>query len=173
MKNWAGNHAYRARRLLEPRSLEELAELVARPAPFRVLGSRHSFNDIADTDGDLISLAGLPRTLEIDARRMTATVSAGARYGDVCEAIDAAGFALHNLASLPHISIAGACATGTHGSGNRSGSLATAVCAISACRTRRAAATSCRASTSSTAPLPWPPSRRSASSEAGSHRSSR
>lgn len=127
MKNWAGNHVYRARRLLEPRSLDELRDVVARSHRLRVLGSRHSFNDIGDTDGDLVSLAAMPRVLEIDPVAATATVDGAARYGDVCEAIDRAGFALHNLASLPHISIAGACATGTHGSGDRLTGLANAV----------------------------------------------
>jgi xylitol oxidase len=93
----------------------------------RALGSRHSFNDIADTTGVLISLADMPKVLEIDREARTVTVDAGARYGDVCLAIDAAGLALHSMASLPHISVAGACATGTHGSGDSIGNLATAV----------------------------------------------
>jgi xylitol oxidase len=93
----------------------------------RALGSRHSFNDLADTDGDLVSLARLPRVLEIDAARQTVTIDGGTRYGDMCAGLHDAGFALHNLASLPHISVVGACATGTHGSGERSGNLSTAV----------------------------------------------
>ena len=96
----------------------------------RVLGSRHSFNDIADTTGDLISLARLPRRFDLDPAAGTVTVDGGVRYGELCAPLDAAGFALHNLASLPHISVAGACATATHGSGDRSGNLATAVTAM-------------------------------------------
>jgi xylitol oxidase len=93
----------------------------------RALGSRHSFNDIADTTGDLVSLRRMPRIFELDRVAGTVTVDGGVRYGELCEPLNDAGFALHNLASLPHISVAGACATATHGSGDRSGNLATAV----------------------------------------------
>lgn len=127
VRNWAGNIEYRATRSLEPTSIEELQELVRGSSRLRVLGSRHSFNDIADTTGDHVSLARLPRRIEIDPAARTVTVDGGIRYRELCEPLDAAGFALHNLASLPHISIAGASATGTHGSGDRSGGLGTAV----------------------------------------------
>src|SRR4051812_25356960 len=119
MRNWAGNIEYRASRLLEPRSLDELRDVVRASSRFRVLGSRHSFNDIADTDGDLVSLARLPRVVDIDRERRTVTVDGAIRYGDLAPVLDQAGFALHNLGPLPHISVAGACATGTHGSGVR------------------------------------------------------
>jgi xylitol oxidase len=92
-----------------------------------MLGSRHSFNDIADTTGDLVSMARMPRVIEIDANARTVTVDGGIRYGELCQQLHEAGYAIHNLASLPHISVAGACATGTHGSGDQSGGLATAV----------------------------------------------
>ena len=130
MRNWAGNHTFRARRIHEPRSIDELQEIVRATPSLRVLGSRHSFNDIADTDGDLISLAALPGTIEIDRVGEPVTIDGGVRYGELCTALHAAGGALHNLASLPHISVAGACATGTHGSGDRHGSLSTAVLAM-------------------------------------------
>jgi len=130
LTNWAGNHAYVAARLHEPRSLEELQEIVRHTPSLRALGSRHSFNDIADTTGDLLSLVRMPRVFDLDLAARTVTVDGGVRYGELCGPIDAAGFALHNLASLPHISVAGACATATHGSGDRSGNLATAVAAL-------------------------------------------
>lgn len=60
----------------------------------------------------------------------TVTIPAGMSYGQLCPALHERGFALHNLASLPHISVAGACSTATHGSGERNGNLATAVCAM-------------------------------------------
>src|SRR4029078_8069573 len=82
---------------------------------------------IADTTGDQVSLAAMPRVFELDRAAGTVTVDGGVRYGELCGPLDAAGFALHNLASLPHISVAGACATATHGSGDRNGNLATAV----------------------------------------------
>jgi xylitol oxidase len=94
------------------------------------MGTGHSFDDIADTTGDLISLADLPATIDIDAQRSTVTVPAGVTYAELCPRLQAAGFALPALASLPHISIAGACATGTHGSGNTVGNLAAAVTAL-------------------------------------------
>src|SRR5689334_4224144 len=135
MHNWSGNIDYRARRLGEPGSIEELQGVVRATERFRVLGSRHSFNGIADTTGDLVSLARLPRVIEADPNARTLTVDGGARYGDVVPALDAAGLALHNLASLPHISVAGACATATHGSGTASPGLAAAATAIEVLRT--------------------------------------
>jgi xylitol oxidase len=130
VQNWAGNHRYGAAALHEPTSVEALSELVRRSRHVRVLGSRHSFNDIADTDGDLISLARLPRRVEIEPATRSVVVDGGGRYGEVCGELDRAGFALHALASLPHISIAGACATASHGSGDERQNLAAAVSAI-------------------------------------------
>lgn len=96
----------------------------------RVLGSRHCFNDIADTDGTLIVLDRLPFLFEVNEQRDAVRVSGGLRYGDISSHLDAEGLAIANLASLPHISIAGATATGTHGSGDALGSLASAVRAL-------------------------------------------
>jgi xylitol oxidase len=128
--NWAGNRVYIAANLHEPGSIEELQEIVRRTPSIRVLGSRHSFNDIADTAGDQISLRRMPRRFELDRAAGTVTVDGGVRYGDLCGPLDRAGFALNNLASLPHISVAGACATATHGSGDRIGNLASIVSAV-------------------------------------------
>jgi len=130
LTNWAGNVTFSAQRASRPESLGELRRIVAGRERVRALGTGHSFNPIADTPGDLVSVAGLPRVMEIDARRATVTVSAGLRYGELVGQLDAAGWALRNLGSLPHISIAGACATGTHGSGDANGNLATAVSAL-------------------------------------------
>ena len=127
-KNWAGNLTYGALMELRPTSVEELQEVVAASTRIRPLGSRHSFNRIADTDAVQVSVEKLPDVFEIDGS--TVTVGAGVRYGEVVGRLDDAGWALHNLASLPHISIAGAVATGTHGSGDRNGSLATAVAGL-------------------------------------------
>ncbi|MEV8249533.1 D-arabinono-1,4-lactone oxidase [Microbacterium sp. NPDC076768] len=129
-RNWAGNLQYRASTLAHPTSLDELRALVARGGPMRVLGSRHCFNDIADTDGTLIVLDRLPFLFEVNEQRDAVRVSGGLRYGDISSHLDAAGLAIANLASLPHISIAGATATGTHGSGDALGSLASAVRAL-------------------------------------------
>lgn len=129
-KNWAGNYTYRAARRHHPRTIEELRELVRRSEKIRALGTRHSFNGIADSNEDQISLADLDPFISLDRERRTVTVAGGLRYGEVCQYLHQQGFALHNLASLPHISIAGACATATHGSGNKLGNLATAVSAM-------------------------------------------
>ncbi len=128
--NWAGNVAFTARRLHRPSSVEELQGLVARSTKIRALGTGHSFNRIADTTGDLVSLERLPSNFEISDAGSTVTVAAGARYADLGEWLHSAGLALPNLGSLPHISVAGACATATHGSGDRLGNLATAVSAV-------------------------------------------
>ena len=129
-RNWAGNHTYRAQRVARPTSTEELQELVAGAERIRALGSRHSFTDLTDTDGLLVSLADLPSGPLLDETARTVTVGAGQDYGTVAVALEARGWALANLASLPHISVAGAVATGTHGSGNRLRSLAAAVAAF-------------------------------------------
>ena len=130
LRNWAGNYAYAAARVHRPETVEQVQEIVARGRRVKALGSRHSFNGVADTEGDLVALDRLPRTIEVDRARGTVTVDGGARYGDLCGPLAAEGLALHNLASLPHISVAGACATATHGSGDEHGNLATAVTAI-------------------------------------------
>jgi xylitol oxidase len=128
--NWAGNIHYRAARFHQPRTVEELQTLVAGSSAVRALGSRHSFNTIADTAGDLVSVRELEQPVLIDRQARTVQVGAGMRYGELMPQLHRAGFALHNTGSLPHISIAGACATGTHGSGNTNGNLATAVSAV-------------------------------------------
>ncbi|HEY6932905.1 MAG TPA: FAD-binding protein [Marmoricola sp.] len=128
--NWAGNHTYRARRIVRPSSVEEVQELVATAPRVRALGSRHSFTAITDTDGLLVETLALPVELALDEASRTVTVEGGARYGDVARALHRSGWALRNLASLPHISIAGAVATGTHGSGDGNAGLAAAVRAL-------------------------------------------
>ncbi|TDW69581.1 D-arabinono-1,4-lactone oxidase [Kribbella pratensis] len=125
--NWAGNVRF-ASELQRPRSVEELQQLVAAADKVRVLGTGHSFNRIADSTGTLVSVQDLPATVEVGERGVT--VSAGLRYGEITAALQAQGLALHNLGSLPHISVAGACSTGTHGSGDGNGPLADAVNAI-------------------------------------------
>jgi xylitol oxidase len=124
--NWAGYHHYRAATLHRPSSVEQLREIVAAAPRIRALGSRHSFNDLADS-AELVTLVGIDPDIRIDAESETVSFSAGLRYGDLGRVLQAAGWALRNLASLPHISVAGAVATGTHGSGDRNGTLSRAV----------------------------------------------
>ena len=130
LKNWAGNFTYSTSNVLEPATVEEIQEIVKTSAKLRALGTRHCFNRIADSDAVLLSTRNLTDLNEPDTTNNAITVGAGIRYGDLCKYLDERGFAVHNLASLPHISVAGACATATHGSGVRNGNLATAVSAI-------------------------------------------
>jgi xylitol oxidase len=124
--NWAANLTYRAARLHRPATLDQLQELIVGASRLRVLGSRHSFNDIADAE-ELLVLDGLPGEAAVDHDAGTVTVPAAMRYGELAGRLRAQGLALANLASLPHISVGGAVATATHGSGDAHGHLATAV----------------------------------------------
>lgn len=134
MRNWAGNLTFRATRVATPRTIDEVRALVADAAPgsLRPLGTRHSFSEIGDTTGVLVSSAGFAEgsDIRVGDDRTSASTPAGVRYGDLARVLEADGLALANLASLPHISVAGAVATGTHGSGAANGSLATSVRAI-------------------------------------------
>jgi xylitol oxidase len=127
--NWAGNYSYRARRVHRPSTLDQVVEIVASVQRLRALGSGHSFTDIADS-AELITLENLPAEVVVDHASQTVSLSAGLRYGDLAAALAGEGVALANLASLPHISVAGAIATATHGSGDANGNLATAVAAL-------------------------------------------
>ncbi|GAA1774879.1 FAD-binding protein [Streptomonospora arabica] len=128
--NWAGNIGFAAERLHHPSTVAEVQAAVARAERARALGSGHSFNAVADTPGDLVSLARLPRTMELDTAAGTVQVGAGVRYAELAQWLQERGRALHNLGSLPHISVAGSVATATHGSGDANGNLATAVEAL-------------------------------------------
>ena len=125
--NWAGNIAFGAPDFCRPGSLGELRAVVARARQVRVLGTGHSFNDMADSPGAQVSLAGLPPEVEVDSAAALVRVAAGVTYASLASRLDRHGFALRNLASLPHISVAGACATGTHGSGPANQNLSAAV----------------------------------------------
>ncbi|WP_245953683.1 FAD-binding protein [Arthrobacter silvisoli] len=129
-RNWARNYSYQAPRIAHPESVAELQELVAGAQHIRALGSRHSFNSIADTAGTLAVLDRFDPGISINTDTLTVTVSGGTRYGTLATELQRQGFAIHNLASLPHISIAGAVATATHGSGDSNGNLATAVAGL-------------------------------------------
>ena len=128
-RNWAGNYTYRAQKLHRPSRLEQVREIIASAPSVRVLGSRHSFNDIADSL-ELMTLETMPMDILVDHATNTVSFNAALRYGELVETLNAEGVALHNLASLPHISVAGAVATATHGSGQTNGNLATAVAGL-------------------------------------------
>ncbi len=128
--NWAGNVVFGAPGFHRPSSLSELQAVVARSGRIRVLATGHSFNDLADSPGAQVTLAGLPPEVSVDSARSVARVAAGLSYAELAVRLDARGFALRNLASLPHISVAGACATATHGSGAVNQNLAAAVAGL-------------------------------------------
>ena len=130
LTNWAGNLTYSTKNVHYPTTIADVQEIVRDSPRLRGLGSRHSFNTIADSKQALISLKGFDKIHSLDRSAGTITVEAGVRYGDICGYLHENGYALHNLASLPHISIAGACATATHGSGVKNGCLAIAVKAM-------------------------------------------
>lgn len=128
--NWAGNIAFHATRLHYPETVEQLQEIVSRSHKLKVIGARHCFNEIADTTEDHVSLEKFDQPLVLDRTRRTVTINAGMTYGQLGLQLHQEGFAIHNMASLPHVSVVGACATATHGSGDNNGNLATAVAAL-------------------------------------------
>lgn len=134
LSTWAGTHTFTAPRVVDAASIEQVQEVVAAAAAagerVRALGTRHSFNGIADTPGTLVTVTGIAPDAVLDEPARTVTVGAGTRYGELAAWLNERGWALHNMGSLPHISIAGATATATHGSGNSLGVLSTAVRAL-------------------------------------------
>ena len=128
--NWAGNITFGCSELAEPSSVDELRSLVGRAGQLRVLGGGHSFSALADTSGTLLSLAGIAAEPELDSERGTVRVPAGYTYHRLLSWLDGSGWTVPNTASLPHILVAGACCTATHGSGNTNGILATNVRAL-------------------------------------------
>jgi alditol oxidase len=127
LTNWAGNLEYGTERLYAATSLEDVQRFVKANNQFKVLGTRHCFNEIANTATQFLSLRSQDKIVGLNAQAQTVTIESGMSYGQLCPYLDQHGFALHNLASLPHISVAGACSTATHGSGTKNGNLSTQV----------------------------------------------
>ena len=130
LKNWAGNIDYSTENLYSANSVEQVRSFVTQHSRLKVLGSRHCFNKIADSSDYFLSLKSMDDVIALDPQASTVTVGSGITYGKLSPYLHEKGFALHNLASLPHISVAGACTTATHGSGEKKGNLATAVAAL-------------------------------------------
>ncbi|WP_439559367.1 D-arabinono-1,4-lactone oxidase [Dyadobacter sp.] len=130
MKNWAGNLEYSTNKLDAARNVQQVKDIVTKYPKLKVLGTRHCFNNIADTKDQFISVTDAEQQIVLDEKAKTVTVNGGLKYGQLSPVLHQKGFALHNLASLPHISVAGACATATHGSGDENGNLSTAVAAL-------------------------------------------
>jgi xylitol oxidase len=130
LTNWAGNLTYSTGNVHYPKTVESMQEVVRKCDKLRALGSRHSFNTIADSKENQLSLQNINKVIALDKNANTITIESGTRYGDFAPYLDENGYALANLASLPHITVAGACATATHGSGVNNGNLSTSVAAI-------------------------------------------
>jgi xylitol oxidase len=130
MKNWSGNVIFDPKLALNPSTVNDIKSAVKGAQHIRALGSAHSFNLIADSKDVLLSFEHFPRDIEIDSAKKQVRVAAGVRYGEVAIALNAAGLALSNMGSLPHITVVGATSTGTHGSGVKNQNLSAAICSI-------------------------------------------
>ncbi len=128
--NWAGNHAFVAERIHRPGALDDVRRAVAGARHIHAVGARHAFNGAADSPGELIDLSDIDPDFVLDTAARTVTAGGGATYAALAGWLQVHGWALHNMASLPHLSLAGATATGTHGSGDALGTLASAIAAV-------------------------------------------
>lgn len=128
--NWAGNLQYSTDDLFVPETVAELQEFISKHEKAKALGTTHCFNTIADSKYYQISSSKFNKIISLDKTNNIISVGAGIKYGEFCKYLDENGFALYNLASLPHISVAGACATATHGSGIKNGCLASSAVAL-------------------------------------------
>src|SRR6201996_4087463 len=127
LQNWAGNLTYSTGNVQYPKSIAEVQQLVKKHPKLKTLGTRHCFNTIADSKDDLVSTRDLNKVISLDKKNHTVTVEGGIKYGELAPYLHQHGYALHNLASLPHISVAGSITTATHGSGIKNGNLSSAV----------------------------------------------
>ena len=130
LKNWSGNLEYSTHNVVYPNTVAEVRQILQKSGKVKLLGTRHCFNTIADSKNQLLSTKNLNKIISLDTNKHTVTVEGGIKYGELCPYLDSHGYALHNLASLPHISVAGACSTATHGSGVKNKNLSSAVVAI-------------------------------------------
>ena len=128
-KNWSGVYSYAAKAVAHPTSLDGLRTIVSRAPKVHAVGSRHCFNGIADSL-EMLALDRMPMPVEIDRTSSTVTVNPGMRYYELLQALEREGLAIHNTASLPHITVGGAVASATHGSGDKLQNLAGAVAAL-------------------------------------------
>ena len=130
-KNWVGNQRCSPAETAAPSDEDEIASLVAgaadRGLKVRVAGAGHSFTPVVATDGLLLDLRGLPRIRRIDRERSRVVVGPATTIGEFGEPLWDEGLALANQGDIVAQQIAGAVATGTHGSGLRLGSFSSSV----------------------------------------------
>ncbi len=119
--NWAGNQSCAPARIVRPRDEHEIAVAVRSAVDdglgVRVLGTGHSFSPVIGTDGALLDLSALSGVVAVDADRSTVTALPATTVGMFGDPLWDLGFALHNQGDIATQQIAGAVATGTHGSG--------------------------------------------------------
>lgn len=130
LKNWAGNITYSTDNVFYPETTEAVQQVIKDHAKIKALGTKHCFNRIADSTNNLLSTSKMKNVVSLDTKNNTVTVEAGIKYGELAPYLDAKGYALQNLASLPHISVGGSVTTATHGSGVKNGNLSSAVTAL-------------------------------------------
>lgn len=132
--NWAGNVTFGASQVVAPGDVDALCAVVASAAAegarVNTVGTGHSFSRIADTDGVLVSTEHLRRIGPVDEASGTVTIESGVRFAELGDWLHQRGWAVPNLPSLPHITVAGAAATATHGSGVGNATIATAVAGL-------------------------------------------
>lgn len=127
LKNWSGNLTYSTASVQYPGSVDAVKQLVKQHSKLKALGTRHCFNTIADSKDDLVCSKEMNKVISLDTAAHTVTVESGVKYGELAPYLHQHGWALHNLASLPHISVGGSITTATHGSGVKNGNLSSAV----------------------------------------------
>lgn len=128
-RNWAGTVVATPAHFVRPRTEDEVVELVRetrrRDGHLRVVGAGHSWNDVAACSDTMVSLDNLDRVIDVDFDNRRVTVQAGIRFHDLIIELDRRGLALLNVGSITEQSVAGAIATGTHGTGLAYGALPT------------------------------------------------
>ena len=133
-RNWAGNQKANPVSIDAPRSVGELAALVASASgkgqKVKAVGSGHSFTSAAATNGRMIRLENLSGILHIDHASCQVTVGAGTRLSDLNMLLHAEGLALANLGDIAYQTVAGAISTSTHGTGKALTGLAGQVVAM-------------------------------------------
>ena len=133
-RNWAGNQKASPVSIDAPRSVAELAALVASASEqgqkVKAVGSGHSFTSAAATNGRMIRLENLSGILHVDRATCRVTVGAGTRLSELNTLLDAEGLALANLGDIAYQTVAGAISTSTHGTGKALTGLAGQVVAM-------------------------------------------
>jgi len=123
--NWSGSVQGRPSEIARPHTEAELASLVSAARKLRVVGAGHSFMPLCETEGTLVSLADMEGALQLSADKTRAWAPAGWSLAKLTAALWDEGVSLINQGDVNPQALAGAIATGTHGTGAALGSLST------------------------------------------------